>query len=97
VTVASHRFSSVRELLAGVASDLAQSTGSTAALAPVWDEAVGPQLARNARPVSFDHGALIVEAVSRSWADAVTLREAQVRAALAPKLKVSRLVVRVKA
>ena len=95
--MASHRFSSVRELLAGVAGEMARSTGSTAALAPVWDEAVGVAVARNARPISFEGGALIVEAQSQQWADVLLRREGEVRARLAPQLKVARLVVRVKA
>jgi predicted nucleic acid-binding Zn ribbon protein len=87
----------LKELLGSVAGEVARSTGSTAALAPVWDAAVGPQVARNARPVAFDHGALIVEASSQHWADAVLRREAEVRARLLPELKVARLVVKVKA
>jgi predicted nucleic acid-binding Zn ribbon protein len=86
----------VRELLAGVAGEVARSTGSAAALAPVWDEAVGATIARNARPVSFEGGALIVEAESAQWADALMQREADVRARLKGHLDVQRLVVRVK-
>jgi predicted nucleic acid-binding Zn ribbon protein len=87
----------VRELLAGVAGEVARSTGSTAALAPVWDEAVGPSVARNARPISFVGGALLVEAESQQWADVLLRREAELRTRLSPQLKITHLVVRVKA
>jgi predicted nucleic acid-binding Zn ribbon protein len=87
----------VRELLAGVAGQVARSTGSAAALAPVWDEAVGPTIARNARPISFEGGALIVEAESAQWAETLMRREADVRARLRAHLDVKQLVVRVKA
>jgi predicted nucleic acid-binding Zn ribbon protein len=86
----------VRELLAGVAAEVARTTGSTAALAPVWDEAVGAAVARNARPLSFDRGELLVEAQSQHWADALLRREDEIRARLKPQLDVQRLVVRVK-
>jgi predicted nucleic acid-binding Zn ribbon protein len=86
----------VRELLAGVAGEVARTTGSTAALGPVWDEAVGPQVARNVRPVSFDRGALLVEAQSQHWADALLRREDEIRARLKPQLDVAKLVVKVK-
>jgi predicted nucleic acid-binding Zn ribbon protein len=86
----------VRELLAGVAGEVARTTGNTAALAPVWDEAVGPQVARNVRPLSFDHGSLIVEAQSQQWADALLIRESEIRTKLKPQLDVRRLVVKVK-
>jgi hypothetical protein len=62
----------------------------------VWDEAVGPAVARNVRPLSFDHGALIVEALSQQWADALVLREKEIRSKLKPQLEVTRLVVKVK-
>ena len=36
-----------------------------------WDVAVGPQIATHVRPIKLDHGALLVEADSASWATQV--------------------------
>jgi predicted nucleic acid-binding Zn ribbon protein len=94
--VASHRFSSVKELLASAAGEVAKATGSTAALAPVWAEVVGPSIARNAWPVSLENGALIIEAESQQWADVLKHREADLKRQLQPHVRFDRLVVRLK-
>ncbi len=36
-----------------------------------WDAAVGPQIAAHVRPVRLDHGTLLVEADTATWATQV--------------------------
>ena len=36
-----------------------------------WDEAVGPVIAANVRPVRLEHGALLVEVIDPAWATQV--------------------------
>ncbi len=78
MTVASHRFASIRELLKGAAIDVVKTTGSTAALSPVWNEAVGPAIAKNSRPKALYGDVLVVEVDSAQWAEALAKAEADI-------------------
>ncbi len=48
-----------------------------------WDEAVGPQVAAHARPVSLDEGRLVVEVDEPGWATQLRFLEATLRERLA--------------
>jgi len=80
--VASHRFTSIRELLKQSAVELVQTSGSTAALIPVWNEAVGPSIAKNARPKALHGEVLVVEADNAQWAEAIEKAKGEIVARL---------------
>jgi predicted nucleic acid-binding Zn ribbon protein len=48
-----------------------------------WDEAVGPQVAAHARPVSLDDGRLVVEVDEPGWATQLRFLETTLRERLA--------------
>ncbi|MBL8958154.1 MAG: DUF721 domain-containing protein [Myxococcaceae bacterium] len=60
------------------AIDVVNTTGSTAALTPVWNEVVGPAIANNSRPKALYGVVLVVEVDSAQWADALQKAEAQI-------------------
>jgi predicted nucleic acid-binding Zn ribbon protein len=66
--MAGKTFSSLKELLPGVLAELARGTGSATRLAPVWDELVGPTIAKNARPLRFEGSTLVLLVTHPSWA-----------------------------
>src|SRR6185295_11988378 len=89
--VASHRFASMKELFEGAAVEVAHATGSTAALVPIWNEAVGPSIAKNATPHALYPGVLVVKVSNQQWIDAIALREAEIVGKLSSKLNVKKL------
>jgi hypothetical protein len=91
MTVASHRFASIRELLKGAALEVVKTTGSTAALVPIWNEAVGPSIAKNATPTALIGDVLVISASSLQWADAIGAQHDAIVARLAPSLKIRAL------
>ncbi len=48
-----------------------------------WEEAVGPQVAAHARPLSFDGGRLVVEVDDPAWATQLRYLESDLRERLA--------------
>ena len=86
----------MKDLLAQAAGEVAKSTGSAAALAPLWKAAVGDAVARNSRPLTLEYGVLTVEVTSQQWADALTGKEAELRARLGSELHFKRLLLKVK-
>src|SRR4051812_48643182 len=72
--LASRRFVSVKELLQGAAVHVAHATGSTAAMAPYWNEAVGPAVSKNAQPFALYGGTLVVRVTSAQWVTALEPR-----------------------
>ena len=48
-----------------------------------WDDAVGPVIAANVRPVRFEHGALLVEVDDPAWATQVRFLTDDIRRRLA--------------
>jgi predicted nucleic acid-binding Zn ribbon protein len=85
--VASHRFASIRELLQGAGVELSRTTGSVATLTPVWNEAVGPSIAKNAQPHAVYGDVLVVKASSSQWAEVLQQREAEICARLGGGVK----------
>lgn len=59
-----------------------KTTGSTAALTPIWNEAVGPSIAKNAAPTALYGDLLVIECSTAQWAEAVKQREAEIVARL---------------
>ena len=80
--MASHRFASIRELLNRAAIDVVNTTGSTAALVPVWNEVVGPAIANNSRPKALYGDVLVVEVDTLQWAEALKKAQPQIVARL---------------
>jgi predicted nucleic acid-binding Zn ribbon protein len=91
MAVASHRFASLRELMQGAAFEMVKATGSTAALTPLWNEAVGPSIAKNAAPTALYGDVLVVECSSAQWVDALAARHAEIVARLPSSLGVRSL------
>jgi predicted nucleic acid-binding Zn ribbon protein len=94
--VASHRFASIRELLQGVGVELVKTTGSTAALVPIWNEAVGPAIAKNATPTALYGDMLVVDAENAQWAQAIGAQHDAIVARLPASVGVRRLRVQVR-
>jgi predicted nucleic acid-binding Zn ribbon protein len=58
----------MQQLLPRVLGKLARESGRALALAPLWEAAVGPQLARHCRPRQLVEGTLEVVASGADWA-----------------------------
>jgi predicted nucleic acid-binding Zn ribbon protein len=58
----------MQQLLPRVLGKLARESGRALALAPLWEAAVGPQLARHSRPRQLLEGTLEVVVSSAEWA-----------------------------
>ncbi len=65
---------SLRDLLPKVLARLAKESGGGDRLIPVWEELVGPSIARNARPFALTDGTLVVRVTSARWAQELTQR-----------------------
>jgi hypothetical protein len=89
--VASHRFASLRELMHGAALEVVKTTGSTAALTPMWNEAVGPSIARNSAPTALYGNVLVVECSTAQWVEALDMRRSEIIARLPASLGVGAL------
>lgn len=63
-----------------------------------WDDAVGPMIAGNVRPVRLEHGALLVEVVDPAWATQVRFLTDDIRRRLREEagVEVASIEVRVK-
>ena len=95
--MASRDLTSVKDLLPVVLTRLARDTGRAKQLKPVWDEAVGPTIARSAVPMSLEGTALVVGVTSQRWANELSKRELELRERLQQrigKVVVTRLVFR---
>jgi predicted nucleic acid-binding Zn ribbon protein len=62
--------------------EVVRGTGSTAALVPIWNEAVGPSIAKNATPTALYGDVLVVQVTNAQWAEALQQREAEIVARL---------------
>ena len=80
--MASHRFASIKELMQSAAIEVVKTSGSAAALSPLWNEAVGPSIAKNSRVKALYGDVLVIEVSSASWAEALAQREAEIVARL---------------
>jgi predicted nucleic acid-binding Zn ribbon protein len=58
----------LESLLPRVLARLAQESGKARALAPVWADAVGPQIAKHTSPYLLEQGTLVVTVASAEWA-----------------------------
>ena len=59
---------SLKDLLPAVLARLARESGGGDRLGPVWDQLVGPTIAKNARPFALRDGTLVVRVTSPRWA-----------------------------
>jgi predicted nucleic acid-binding Zn ribbon protein len=84
--VAQREFASLRQLLPSVLARVARDSGSARPLRPIWEEAVGGTIARNAWPVSLKDGVLTVGVSSEAWARALAQREAELVGRLSERL-----------
>ncbi len=77
---------SLKDLLPGVLAEVARSTGRARQLKPVWDDVVGPAIARSATPLALEGTTLVVGVSSMHWASELGRREDELRERLAKKL-----------
>ncbi len=84
--MARREMSSIRSLLPSVLASLARETGDARALAAVWEDAVGPAIARAARPTALEGSTLIVAVESARWAAELAGRERELCGRLGEKL-----------
>jgi hypothetical protein len=77
---------SIQELLPSVLGKLAREGKSASSLKPVWEQIVGPTIARNATPLFFDQDALVISVASAGWALELQQREPEIRSRLAAVL-----------
>ncbi len=85
-SVARRDLTSIRELLPSVLGELARTSGSAGPLQPVWEQIVGPTIARNASPLRFDRDALLILVASPGWTHELQQREQEIRGRLTAAL-----------
>jgi len=96
--VAQRDFASLKQLLPSVLARVARESGQARALLPIWEEAVGINIARNARPISLEAGLLALEVSNAAWARDLALREPELLSRLNERLgsgTISRLTFRI--
>ena len=71
--------------------DLTRHSGSIAALVPVWNEVVGPTIARKTQLLSLENEVLVVGVLGDSWISALQGQSADIVARLPARLGVKRL------
>ena len=89
---------SLQQLLPGVLAQVARETGCARQLKPLWDEVVGPAIARNSSPLALAGTALVVSVASLRWQAELSRREPELKERLQRKLgkgTVTRLVFRI--
>jgi predicted nucleic acid-binding Zn ribbon protein len=69
----------LKELLPSVLAQVARDTGRARQLKPIWDDAVGPTIARCATPLSLEGKTLVVSVASPHWATELQGREKELR------------------
>ncbi len=84
--MARREMSSIRSLLPSVLASLAKETGDARALRAVWEDVVGPAIARAARPSALRGSTLVVSVESARWAKELEGRERELCERLAEKL-----------
>lgn len=95
--VARRDLDSVKELLPQLLGKLARESGRARHLAAVWEDAVGAQIAQNARPLIVEGDALVLTVTSARWAHELEARAPALCARLTERLGdgiVTRLVFR---
>jgi predicted nucleic acid-binding Zn ribbon protein len=86
------KFTSLKDVLPLALGQVASSTSSAGPLKVVWDEIVGPAIARNASPLSLIGGVLCVEAHDRAWAEELARRSPELLPRLQQQLGGSRVI-----
>lgn len=71
--------------------DLTRRSGSVAALVPVWNEVVGPTIARKTQLFSLENEVLVVGVFGDSWISALQSQSTDIVARLPARLGVKRL------
>ena len=71
--------------------DLARHSGSIAALVPVWNELVGPAIARKTQLLALENEVLVVGVLGEAWISALQGQCADIVARLPARLGVKRL------
>ena len=89
--MAAQRFASIREWMQSQIGDLARHSGSIATLVPVWNEVVGPAIARKTQLLSLENDLLVVGVLGDSWISALQSQSADIVARLPARLGVKRL------
>lgn len=71
---------SIGNILGRVVGNETRETGDAVrGVFSVWDEAVGPAIAENARPKAYRNGLLIVDVKSASWAQELTFLASEIQ------------------
>ena len=89
---------SLQQLLPGVLAQVAKETGRARQLKPLWDEVVGPAIARNSCPLALAGTSLVVSVASPRWETELVRREPELKERLQRKLgkgTVTKLVFRI--
>jgi hypothetical protein len=89
--MAAQRFASIREWMQSHIGDLTRHSGSIATLVPVWNEVVGPAIARKAQPLALENDVLVVAVMGDSWISALESQAAGIVSRLPARLGVKRL------
>lgn len=84
--VARREFQSLRELLPSVLARLAEDTGRARQLRPLWEDAVGPAIARAATPHALEGSTLVLSVSTARWATELSQREPELLARMREKL-----------
>ncbi len=74
--MASRELTPLKELLPTALARVARETGRARQLKPIWDEAVGPAIARCASPLALEGHTLVVSVASPRWEAELRSREA---------------------
>ncbi len=77
---------SLENLLPRVLARLAEQSGKGHALEPVWNAAVGEQIARHTRPYALEGRTLVVSVSNAEWALILSRQEATLREQLNARL-----------
>ncbi len=77
------KFTSIKDVLPLALGRVAAQTTAAGPLKAIWEELMGPQIAKNAEPLSLIGGALLIETQNRAWAEELARRAP----ALLPRLQ----------
>jgi predicted nucleic acid-binding Zn ribbon protein len=84
--VARRDLTSIQELLPRVFSRIASDTGSARHLQPLWEQVVGPGIARHTQVLALEQGSLMISTASTRWVNELAPREEELRQQLQNKL-----------
>jgi predicted nucleic acid-binding Zn ribbon protein len=84
--VSERDLSSLKDLLPAVLAQVAKDTGRARQLKPIWDEVVGPQIARWSAPLSLEGSTLVVSVNGSRWVNELAKREGELRERLGKRL-----------